>query len=566
LNKTPPELSLAERLAPLQRFGDTTYLDSAWQNYATLRYREVAGIVRALFDNRAAHATITVFDYNCLSGATFRALEETLGPQRTFRFVGVDSDIRAGGFLRARMPVVEFHEADLLRLEELAADGLAADICIAMCRLYAEDEETSRRVITAFASIAPLVIVADQIDNADGTSSARLQLTDDSGRDYEAVCHPFASWLAAAGYRAVETRPSAQPYKSISGYVVASKAESLPVAAIAAGIETATAAGNEAMLVRSVAFGPLMSATLRADKLTCMDIGAAGGVHALWKPYGEFIEVDAFEPDNAACQRAAAASPPFVTWHPVALGRTTGRQPFYVLRASTGSSFYPPNDEIQQFLNDTAYRRLEGVVDIETVTIPDFLRRFNRPMPNLLKLDTQGSELDILQAIDDPAWSEVLSIEVEVEFIEVYKGQPVFGDVDRFLRSKGMLLFDLRTAREYCCAHDDPAHYMKKYYGFDHGRQDMSARLYAGDALYIRDAFSQPPRTRAFLLKLIATLLVYLYFDYAMYFCDRGVELGLIEEQERDQLIEEIVAGTPKERPAEHVYQAFWQVRGWPNQ
>src|SRR6185295_2748600 len=263
--------------------------------------------------------------------------------------------------------------------------------------------------------------------------------------------------------------------------------------------------------------------------------------------------------DRHACQRAADASPPFVHWHPVALGRTTGKQPFYVLRASTGSSFYPPNDDVQQFLNDSTYRHIERVVDIDTTSIPDFLRRFNRPMPNLLKLDTQGSELDILQSIDGEAWDSVLAIETEVEFIEVYRNQPQFSDVDAFLRSKGMLLFDLRTAREYCCAHDDPAHYMKKHYGFTHGRQDMSARLYAGDALYIRDAFNNPPRTRALLLKLIATLLIYLYFDYAIYFCERGVELGLIDEKERDRLIEEIVAGTPKERAADHVYQAFWQ-------
>jgi len=69
-----------------------------------------------------------------------------------------------------------------------------------------------------------------------------------------------------------------------------------------------------------------------------------------------------------------------------------------------------------------------------------------------------------------------------------------------------------------------------------------------------------------FLLKSIATLLIYLYYDYAMYFCDRGVELGLLGEEERDRPIEEIVAGTPKELPSERVYQAFWQARGWPNQ
>ena len=531
-----------------------------------MRYRELCGIVGALVQERTSRAAITVFDYNCSSGATFRALDETLGSQSQFRFVGVDSDLRAGGYLRAKMPGVEFHEADLIRLEELAAGGLTADIGIAMCQLYATDGETARRVIAALATIAPVVIVADQIENARGTGTERLELTDHSQRAYESVCHPFATWLTGAGCRAVDIRPSAHPYKSITGYVVAAKSDTLPLAAIASGIEHAASAVGEAIVVRPVVFGPTLRDVLRASKLTCMDVGAAGGVHPLWEPYGEFIEVDAFEPNREACRRAADASPSFVNWHPVALGRTTGKQPFYVLAAPTGSSFYPPNDDIQQFLNNSAYRRLDHVVDVETWSIPDFLRQSNRPMPNLLKLDTQGSELDILQSIDDRGWDDVLAIELEVEFIEVYRGQPLFANVDAFLRSRGMLLFDLRTAREYCSAHDEPGYYLKKHFGVTHGRQDMSARLYAGDALYFRDAFTTPPRTRDGLLKLIATLLIYLYFDYAMYFCDRGVELGLIDEKERDQLIEEIVAGTPKERPAEHVYQAFWQVRGWPNQ
>ena len=40
--------------------------------------------------------------------------------------------------------------------------------------------------------------------------------------------------------------------------------------------------------------------------------------------------------------------------------------------------------------------------------------------------------------------NNVVGIEVEVEFSQLYENQPLFNDVDNFLRDKGFELFDLR--------------------------------------------------------------------------------------------------------------------------
>ena len=38
----------------------------------------------------------------------------------------------------------------------------------------------------------------------------------------------------------------------------------------------------------------------------------------------------------------------------------------------------------------------------------------------------------------------IFGVEVEVEFIEMYQDQPLFNEVDSFMRERGFYLFDLK--------------------------------------------------------------------------------------------------------------------------
>ncbi|MBN8519198.1 MAG: FkbM family methyltransferase, partial [Candidatus Accumulibacter sp.] len=55
---------------------------------------------------------------------------------------------------------------------------------------------------------------------------------------------------------------------------------------------------------------------------------------------------------------------------------------------------------------------------------------------DFVKIDVQGSELAVFQN-GLRALSGTLLIQTEVEFVELYKGQPMFADVDSFLRGAG---------------------------------------------------------------------------------------------------------------------------------
>src|SRR5262249_39692982 len=60
----------------------------------------------------------------------------------------------------------------------------------------------------------------------------------------------------------------------------------------------------------------------------------------------------------------------------------------------------------------------------------------------ILKLDAQGSELDILRH-GTRKLADTLVIECEVEFVPIYHDQPLFGDIQVFLRDHGFVLHKL---------------------------------------------------------------------------------------------------------------------------
>ncbi|MCZ6521781.1 MAG: FkbM family methyltransferase, partial [Bacteroidetes bacterium] len=61
-----------------------------------------------------------------------------------------------------------------------------------------------------------------------------------------------------------------------------------------------------------------------------------------------------------------------------------------------------------------------------------------------LKLDVQGAELLILKNAPK-ILKNCLIIHTEVEFLEMYKKQPLFSDIEHFLRKKGFILHNFHT-------------------------------------------------------------------------------------------------------------------------
>lgn len=109
---------------------------------------------------------------------------------------------------------------------------------------------------------------------------------------------------------------------------------------------------------------------------------------------------------------------------------------FYLYKSPGDSSLYLPNKRYQEYYGDTFDIARE--VKLQAVTIDSLSEQKSLPDIDLFKLDTQGSELDILKGAEKAiGLLKPVMIEVEVEFFEMYEGQPLFHDVSSWLHANG---------------------------------------------------------------------------------------------------------------------------------
>jgi FkbM family methyltransferase len=183
---------------------------------------------------------------------------------------------------------------------------------------------------------------------------------------------------------------------------------------------------------------------LSNDRCVLVDIGARGGLPAHWADVGPLLDVIAFEADDAEARRLSKAieeTGAIVEVCSQAVWDSAGSKTLNLARSPGCSSLYTPREDFLAEFPDAG--RFSTVATAEVVTVPlDSVMHEAGPV-RFVKIDAQGGALRILSgasAVLDVA----VGLEIEVELAEMYDGEPLFGEVDKLLRSRGFELVDLR--------------------------------------------------------------------------------------------------------------------------
>jgi FkbM family methyltransferase len=184
---------------------------------------------------------------------------------------------------------------------------------------------------------------------------------------------------------------------------------------------------------------------LKPETIEIVDIGARTEGAPRWLRLVQtgLARVTGFEPDpeaRAALERRYPAPHRF-------LAETIGRGgpgTLHLTNFPGCTSLYEPDPAVIDLFTSIGTTpeynfHVHRTMAVETRRLDDVAEC---PAPDFLKLDIQGAELDALMGAEAKL-AATLAIECEVEFVPLYKNQPLFGDVQSWLAQRGFILHKL---------------------------------------------------------------------------------------------------------------------------
>ena len=174
------------------------------------------------------------------------------------------------------------------------------------------------------------------------------------------------------------------------------------------------------------------------SSVTLLDIGAAGKIQQRWSEISSIINYIGFEPDLRS-RELLLANPQSCKSYRIysdVVSDDSEIMNFNLTRKPQVSSIYEPNFEILNKFSNSERFEIISKETTKTTKLDDLGLK-----ADFIKMDIQGAELKALKGAEK-LLNETLGIEIEIEFIEVYKNQPKFAEINSLLEMQGFMLLD----------------------------------------------------------------------------------------------------------------------------
>ena len=184
-------------------------------------------------------------------------------------------------------------------------------------------------------------------------------------------------------------------------------------------------------------------------KITAIRVGAR---NKPWKgnlyPLHEagLLKLHTVEPDEDECERLSNLIDEDYRFHSKGLSDYEGEQTLYLTEAGATSSLYKPTtNHLEQFPWIHSHLNIRETVPVQTTTLNQLCSEQNIA-PDIILLDTQGSELDILQGGDD-LLDSVFMVQLEARTVPMYQNEPLLPVILDWMNKNSFRILDLDFQR-----------------------------------------------------------------------------------------------------------------------
>ncbi len=178
-------------------------------------------------------------------------------------------------------------------------------------------------------------------------------------------------------------------------------------------------------------------ARLADRRIVTLDIGARGGLADYLDRYRPSLDVIMVEPDNVEAERLRGEG--YAVVESLIAGHSGEAVLNCTLNPANASMLEPSGAALSYYSADHSRFEILARPSLRAMTLDDVERELGRAI-DYMKLDTQGSELVILEAAKV---SRPLIVVSEVSGAELYTGQGLLFDIGKLMQDRGYILFDL---------------------------------------------------------------------------------------------------------------------------
>ena len=189
---------------------------------------------------------------------------------------------------------------------------------------------------------------------------------------------------------------------------------------------------------------PFRTLTGENPPLKILDIGAnpiTGPEPHVALLQGGNAQLIGFEPNREAFDALNARKSPSEVYLPYAIGDGSRRK-LHICEASDMTSLLEPNpDVLNLFHGFPNWGKVLSVAEVDTRRLDDVPETAGA---DYINLDVQGAELMVLQGAT-ARLADVVVVHCETDFLKMYKDQPLFGEIEQFLRGRGFAFHRFST-------------------------------------------------------------------------------------------------------------------------